>query len=135
MDQCRSELPEILQLYGRQSLHIDEGAAAEWADTFTPEGRFDSPNYPEPVEGRDNLIAFAERFAASSSGSRHVVTNAHIISTPSSDECAVRAYLLIVRTSTSGEVEILRLTTLDDDLVRTRGQWRIRSRTVTLNSQ
>ncbi|MDB5770430.1 MAG: hypothetical protein JWM42_804 [Burkholderia sp.] len=135
MDQSRSELPEILQMYGRQCLHIDEGAAAAWADTFTADGRFDSPSYPEPVEGRDDLVAFAERFAASSAGNRHVVTNAHIVSAPSSNERAVRAYLLIVRTRTSGEVEILRLTTINDDLVRTNGQWRIRSRRVTLNSR
>lgn len=133
MDQCRSELPEILQLYARQSLLIDEGAAAEWADTFTPDGRFDSPSYPGPVEGRDNLIAFAERFAAGSTGARHVVTNAHLLGSPSSDKCAARAYLLIVRTGTSGEVQILRLTTIDDELVRADGQWRIRSRRVTLS--
>lgn len=118
----------VQQLYGAQSHFIDEGHAREWAATFTPDGEFHSPSYPAPVAGTEALTKFAEDFARQDGVTRHVLTNIHV--TPAAGGLTVRAYLQIVRTLPGGPPELLRQTTITDDLVRHAATWRIRRRTV-----
>lgn len=126
-------LAEVHQLYGRQSHLIDEGAAAEWAATFTAAGEFHSPSYPEPVVGSAALTGFAHRFAENAAAAgevhRHVLTNI-AVAHAGGEELEVRAYLQIVATRIGGESRLVRLTTLTDRVVREDGQWRIARRTV-----
>lgn len=134
VDTRQSELPAIIQLYGSQSASIDTGAAGAWADTFTEDGRFESPTYAAPVVGRSELTAFAESFAENSPRTRHVITNVHIEAQRSPTELLASAYLLIVKTHTTGAVEILRLTTVRDVLVRVDGHWKVRRRQVVVEA-
>ncbi|MEU6263215.1 nuclear transport factor 2 family protein [Saccharopolyspora shandongensis] len=124
-------LLEILNLLGKQAHAIDGGAARQWAETFTPDGVFRSPTYPEPVRGREALTEFAAAFAANNPRAHHIVTNVCIDREISADECHVKANLLIVRTTSSDAVAIDRVTTIDDNFVRHGGLWRIAERVVT----
>ncbi|MFF4771427.1 nuclear transport factor 2 family protein [Microtetraspora fusca] len=126
-------LVRIHQLYGEQSHLIDNGRAREWAATFSADGEFHSPTYPDPVVGTARLTTFAERFfeEARSSGvtTRHVITNLFVHS--ADDRSAiVHAYLQIVSTPVGGEPRLVRMTTITDDLVRQDGRWLIRRRVV-----
>ncbi|WFR73183.1 nuclear transport factor 2 family protein [Prescottella defluvii] len=128
---------EIHQLYGRQSHLIDEGAAAEWAATFTADGEFHSPSYPEPVVGAAALTDFARGFFANASVAgevhRHVLTN--IAVEARGDELEVHAYLQIIATRIGGESRLVRFTTVTDRVVREGGQWRIARRAVRRDDQ
>ncbi|MEV0699521.1 nuclear transport factor 2 family protein [Saccharopolyspora sp. NPDC050389] len=126
-------LPEILDLLGRQAHAIDGGAAQQWAETFTPDGIFRSPTYPEPVRGRTALTEFAAAFAANNPRTHHIVTNT-CIDRADPDECHVKANLLIVRTAQQDGrdvVSIDRVTTIDDRCVRRDGRWLVAERVVT----
>ncbi|MCA1188835.1 MULTISPECIES: nuclear transport factor 2 family protein [unclassified Saccharopolyspora] len=125
-------LAHVHQLYGAQSRHIDEGRAAGWAATFTPNGEFRSPSYPEPAIGTTALVEFAERFAAADrdagARTRHVITN--LVAEPAGPGAlTVHGYLQIVRTA-AGESRLLRMTTFTDELVADGGTWRVRRREV-----
>jgi 3-phenylpropionate/cinnamic acid dioxygenase small subunit len=120
------------QLYGRQSHLIDGADATGWAHTFTPDGEFHSPSYPEPVVGTEELTAFAERFAAGARAAgevhRHIVTN--LVIERGADAAVVRAYLQIVATALGGASRLVRMTTFTDRVQLTEGQWRIARRDV-----
>lgn len=115
----------VHQLYGRQSHAIDSGRAAEWAATFTPDGEFHSPTYPEPAVGAGALTAFAERFHASGETLRHVVSTIHVRPGDTADTLRSDAYLQIVAST-----HLVRLTVLGDELVRAGDGWLVRRRTV-----
>lgn len=132
-----------LQLHGWQSLCIDSGRAEDWADTFTHDGRFESPSYPEPAVGRDELVAFAQRFSEESPRLRHVIVNTHVTDIRSSNEFSTRAYLMIMGPTTSDalsavtpatptNMQVVRFTTIDDNVVRVDGHFRVRRRQVTI---
>ena len=129
---------EIQQLYGRQSRLIDEGHAAEWAATFTSDGEFRSPSYPDPVVGTPALTEFARGFFTNASvageAHRHVLTNI-AVEHVGDDELEVHAYLQIVATQIGGESRLVRFTTVTDRVVREDGQWRIARRTVRRDDQ
>ncbi|WP_020501358.1 nuclear transport factor 2 family protein [Sciscionella marina] len=122
---------ELLELLGGQAHAIDSGRALDWARTFTEDGVFASPSYPEPVRGRAALTRFAERFAANNPGAHHIVTNACIADSIGPDECRAMANLLIVRTLQDGAVRIERVTTIHDHLLREHGALRVAERVVT----
>ncbi|MGO4385093.1 nuclear transport factor 2 family protein [Specibacter sp. RAF43] len=135
MNDFELTLLAVLQLYGAQSRAIDTGAAQSWADTFTASGRFESPTYPEPVVGREALISFAEGFTRNTPRARHVITNAHLTEMISARQATAAAYLMVVQTSEQGGVQILRLTTIEDELVMTDGVWKVSRRRVTLENK
>ncbi|WP_024802860.1 nuclear transport factor 2 family protein [Nocardia sp. BMG51109] len=123
----------IHQLYARQSWSIDAGAASEWAATFTPDGEFHSPTYPDPVAGAAALTEFAAGFdrAARAAGERHrhVLSNL-LVDRIDADTLAVAAYLQVVATRIGGESRLLRFTTITDRLTRRDGGWLITRRVV-----
>ncbi|MFE9642159.1 nuclear transport factor 2 family protein [Nocardiopsis alba] len=127
---------QIHQFYARQSHLIDSGRAREWADTFTPDGEFHSPTYPEPVVGSAALADFAAGFhrRAAEQGEvhRHVVTNVWVRSDEevSFDGVVVEAYLQVLATTVGGATRILRMTTLTDHLVVSKGRWSVARREV-----
>lgn len=126
-------LARIQQLYAAQSHLIDDGHAPAWAATFTDDGVFESPSYPEPVRGTAALTAFAERFSADARARgermRHVVTNVFVRSADDRT-AAVQAYLQIIATPVGGPSRLVRQTTVSDELVAERAGWRIRRRMV-----
>ncbi|MGK3201341.1 nuclear transport factor 2 family protein [Amycolatopsis sp. MEPSY49] len=119
----------VHQLYGRQSHAIDSGRAADWAATFTPDGEFRSPTYPEPAAGTGELTAFAERFHASGETLRHVISTVHVRPGDTPDTLRADAYLQIV-----APTHLVRLTVLEDELVRAGDGWLVRRRTVRRDS-
>ncbi|SFW79004.1 nuclear transport factor 2 family protein [Amycolatopsis australiensis] len=125
MQVATEDVVAVHQLYGRQSHAIDSGDAAGWAATFTADGEFRSPTYPEPATGTAELTAFAERFHAAGEHLRHVVSTIHVRPGATPDTLRADAYLQIVAST-----HLVRLTVLDDELARTGGGWRVRRRTV-----
>jgi len=124
---------QVMRFYARQSRLIDSGDAAGWAQTFTPDGVFASPSYPEPATGTRQLIAFGKRFAAGNASgtvSRHVLTNVDVLPGADDDKLVVHAYLQIVATPRGEFSRLLRLTTITDQLVRLDGAWRVAHRQV-----
>ncbi|EQM35313.1 nuclear transport factor 2 family protein [Rhodococcus erythropolis] len=123
----------IQQLYGHQSHCIDSGRQQDWAQTFTANGEFHSPSYPEPVVGFGDLAAFAARFHAAAEAidevHRHVLTNL-VVEAVDESALVVRGYLQIVATARGGESRLVRMTTVDDRVVRVGEEWKIARRTV-----
>ncbi|GAA5052441.1 nuclear transport factor 2 family protein [Nocardia callitridis] len=123
----------VHQLYGAQSQCIDNGHAVEWAATFTVDGEFHSPSYPDPVAGRAALIDFARGFytaaRAANEVHRHVVTNIAVRQSDSTS-LEVSAYLQILATPLGGPSRLVRMTTLDDQLAHIDGAWLIARRRV-----
>lgn len=124
---------DIQQLYAHQSHHIDSGRRRQWAETFTADGVFDSPSYPEPIRGAAALEEFVAQFHETSATHgeicRHIVDNVAI--TPVGDDrLTVQAYISIVATSSDGQVRVLRLTSASDEVVHEAGRWRIARRTI-----
>lgn len=122
-------LPEVQQLLCRQCHLIDSGDAGGWADTYLPDGVFDSPTYGQPVSGRAELQDFAQRVHTTSPRLRHVLTNVCVVDQPGPDECIAAGTLLIV-TATDDGVRIDRVTTVQDHLVRRNGAWLVARRDV-----
>jgi 3-phenylpropionate/cinnamic acid dioxygenase small subunit len=124
----------VTRLYARQSRLIDGGDAVGWAATFTSDGQFHSPSYPEPAVGTAALVAFAERFRAageqSGTVSRHVVTNVDVLAGADDDRVVAHAYLQIVATPRGEDSRLVRLTTVTDHLVRQAGSWLVARRDV-----
>ena len=134
-----SEVPETvalaaLRLHARQSRLIDEGDAEGWAATFTADGVFDSPSYPEPARGAAALTAFARAFhdscVATRTHLRHVVTNVDVEASGRDGEVVAHAYLQIVATPEGQDSRLVRLTTLTDRLVRHGDAWLVAHRLV-----
>lgn len=124
---------QVMRLYARQSRLIDSGDAPGWAQTFTDDGVFASPSYPEPATGTGQLVAFAARFAAGNASgtvSRHVITNVDVLPGADDDHLVVHAYLQIVATPRGELSRLVRLTTITDRLVRLGGTWRVAHRQV-----
>ncbi|WP_084342836.1 nuclear transport factor 2 family protein [Janibacter corallicola] len=110
---------EVMHLYGRQSLAIDGGDATGWAATFTDDGVFDSPTYPEPITGAAALTDFAAGLHEGSPHLHHVVANL-AVDEVTEEHVTARANLLIVTTHDlgTGSARIDRITTIHDRFVR-----------------
>ncbi len=119
----------LLSFYAVQSHAIDEGDAERWADSFTPDGAFDSPTYEVPVTGRENLIAFARSISVANEGrtQRHHL-NSLIAEHRGSDVISAQAYILIVVTQPTQPPVVARSVKIDDDLRLTQNGWRIARR-------
>lgn len=126
-------LADIQQLYAHQSHHIDSGRRRQWAKTFTADGVFDSPSYPEPIRGtaalEDFVAHFHENSAAHGQTRRHIVDNI-AVDMAGDGRLTVQAYISIVATSGDGQVRVLRLTSANDEVVHEAGRWRIARRTI-----
>ncbi|MFJ4268656.1 nuclear transport factor 2 family protein [Paenarthrobacter nicotinovorans] len=121
----------IHALYTRQSHLIDTGDAAGWAATFTPDGTFLSPTYPEPVHGLEALTQFALDFANTEDGiARHHVVSTVDVTDVGVKDARARAYLLIIETPEGGPSRLARLTTLHDRLAQSGEGWKVASREV-----
>lgn len=126
-----SPLPEIVELLARQSHAIDSGDGTGWADTFTEDGVFASPSYPEPVRGRPALTEFATTFAPANPRGHHLVLGTFV---ESGDADAVTAVsTLMITRSDDDHVTIVRTCTLRDRFVATGAGWRLHHREVSVH--
>lgn len=123
---------EILDLYARQSHHIDSGQADEWAATFAPDGVFESPTYDLVARGAAELAAFARESNAASAARgelfRHRVSDV-VLTLRSDGGLDALGYLTILAVSRDG-TRIDRTSRIHDRLVRVDGRWRFASRWV-----
>ena len=123
---------DVLDLYARQSHAIDGGDAPGWAATFTPEGSFESPTFKLKAVGPAELTTFAadSNGAALARGDqlRHWLSS--IVITPAGpDRLNVKAYMMILATSTAGS-RVDRSLTFADELENHEGRWLVASRKV-----
>ena len=126
---------EIAALYSRQSWAIDSGDAEAWADTFTEDGTFSSPSYPEAATGREQLIRYGRGVTADAEARGHHLqhwVSGLSLTGATQDEVTGRAYLSLVAVVPGEPPRALRNVWLTDRLVRTKGGWRFARRDVSL---
>ena len=115
---------EILDLYGRYGISIDEGDAETWVACFTADGRMTVGDQFD-FDGREQLAEFAVGHHASPQGAmRHHFTT--IAVTGTGGGAAGRAYALM----TMGG-QVMACMSYVDELVKDGGAWRFSKRTVT----
>jgi bifunctional aromatase (cyclase/dehydratase) len=110
----------IRDLFARYAILMDEGAADEWAATYTDDGVFEHVG-GETVRGQDALRAMA---ASQPPGIHHVLTN-HAIDVSGDTAVSVASVIVVYHGAivTSGRAR--------DELLRVGGGWRIRHRVYT----
>jgi hypothetical protein len=123
---------QVQRFYARQMQALDSGAADEWAATFTPDGVFSANAFPEPVRGRDAIVAGARRTADQLAGviRRHWLGMLDV--RPQADGTVfARSYALIIETPRNGQAGVHLSTLCEDVLVRDGDGWLVRERKVT----
>ena len=113
---------EIQQLYARYNNAIDSGDAEAYADTFVPDGTFNT------FTGREALVGFIHSWREKMNGAnrRHWNSNLLINATPEGASGSV--YLLLIDVGVRPPV-IAAAAKYDDQLVRTPQGWRFKKRT------
>jgi 3-phenylpropionate/cinnamic acid dioxygenase small subunit len=123
---------DIDDFYTRQIKLIDAGEADGWAQTFTPEGVFESPTYDLVARGRGELAEFVRlsnaRAADRGELFRHWMSST-VVTRVDVDQVAVHAYVMILAVGKAG-TRVDRSLTVDDVLVREGGEWLMMSRRV-----
>ena len=124
---------EVQQFYARQMRLLDENAAAEWADTFAPDGVFHQNVAPAPVRGRDAIAVAAQRrvdeLKASGLVRRHWLGMLEVDTRPD-DTVWTRYYAFALSTSPDGEVQLYVSTVNEDVLHRSGDGWLVKDRRV-----
>lgn len=116
---------DILDLLARYNQAIDGGEAEAWADTFVPDGLFESQR-SGTHRGRDELVAFAQGRAELRGEIRHW-TNNPVIS-GEGDEATMRVYLLLI--AVDGEPKPIGTGIYEDTLRKVDGEWKFVHRKV-----
>jgi uncharacterized protein (TIGR02246 family) len=124
---------QIQQFYARQMQLLDDGAAEEWAETFTPDGVFAANAAPAPVRGRENIAAAArstaDQLQADGIVRRHWLGMLDVRQRDDGD-VGVRSYALILETPKGGRTAVRMSTLCEDVLAREDGGWLVRERAV-----
>jgi uncharacterized protein (TIGR02246 family) len=115
---------QIQELGARYNHAIDYGHPEAWADCFTPDGCFISPQGQQ--DGRDALIAFAAASAASALSARHWTNNWVIAG--SGDDATATCYLNLINAHNAGASIVTGL--YRDRLRRVDGVWKFTERNV-----
>ncbi|MEU6122476.1 nuclear transport factor 2 family protein [Streptomyces sp. NPDC047123] len=112
---------EVSGFYARQMRHLDEGAVAEWAKTFTMDAVFHISTRAEPMRGRAELAAGAgaavKAIVALGEVRRHM-TGMYEIEERPGGLLHVRAYTIVYATSAEGQSRVHQVCTCTDTLVR-----------------
>ena len=115
------DLVDIQQLYARYNWALDAGDSKAYADTFTPDGVFNTTNV-----GRDALMKFADTFHAGL-GSHVKHWNTNLLITPTSTGAAGQVYLVLMDFATKPP-SVATSATYADELVKTPQGWRFKKR-------
>lgn len=123
---------QIQHFYAWQSQLLDFGKFEEWAATFTQDGSFLAPGFPEPVRGRTALAVGTRKNHEGIDSSLAVRHWFGMTTVEPGAGGAVRAlsYVIVIRTPQNGESIIYRSTTCEDMLIREDGQWLVRERVI-----
>jgi hypothetical protein len=115
---------DVQQLYARYAHALDsfEREGAGWAETFTPDGVF-SRN----TVGYAALVAFAKNWRENRGGAFLQHWNNQLVITPTAQGARGSAYMMLVDRRTTPP-SIMSVYEYDDELVRTAGGWRFKSR-------
>jgi uncharacterized protein (TIGR02246 family) len=125
---------EVQQFYAGHFHLLDGGDAAGWVRTFTPDGSFWPAVLPEPVRGRDALLAGVEATyrKLAEAGERHRHWHGMVHVEPiDRDTLMVRCYATVYVIPRGGSARLHLHCLCRDVLVRQDGQWRIHARVVT----
>ncbi|ASR34884.1 hydroxylacyl-CoA dehydrogenase [Prauserella marina] len=125
---------EVRNFYGRHMQLLDAGDPEGWANTFTEDGSFAPPSLPEPVRGRENLIAGLRKSAADLAENGEVHRHCMLMTTvtPRGDGTIVAtSYTQIISTARGGEPRLHLMCVCRDILVREDGELKVRERVVT----
>jgi 3-phenylpropionate/cinnamic acid dioxygenase small subunit len=117
----------ITQFVAHQVHLLDDGETDAWAATFTSEGEFASPTYPEPARGPAQLAGIARAYHrhAADAGERHRhATSDLTVRQIDADTLAVRATQLILASAPGRPARVDRVITMTDVLDRTVDGWR-----------
>jgi hypothetical protein len=130
-----NDILAIQQLNARFALAFDKclpNPAVAWANTFTPEGKFtlldSTGSVQREAEGTKKLIALHDELAKPTI--RHWYSNL-LIERERRGATLMRCYFISLDTT---KLAILRTATYSDTLVKIRGKWKFKSRTVTLDA-
>jgi bifunctional aromatase (cyclase/dehydratase) len=123
---------QIQQFYAWQSQLLDFGRFEEWAATFTEDGSFLAPGFPEPVRGRTALGVGTRK---NHEGLDPALAIRHWFGMTTVEPLAegvVRAlsYVIVIRAPRAGEPFIYRSTTCEDVLAWEDSQWLVRERVI-----
>lgn len=112
---------EIGQLYAAYNIAVDGGDAEGFANTFTPDGAFNS------FSGHDALVAFIGTWRGKMNGAdrRHWNTSLRFEGTP--EGARGSAYVMLLDVSTQ-PVSIASVGVYNDTLVKTKDGWRFKQR-------
>jgi 3-phenylpropionate/cinnamic acid dioxygenase small subunit len=126
---------EVQQFYADQMRLLDDGAVAEWAQTFTEDGVFAANAHPEPIRGRVAIEAgaraAAEELARTGVRRRHWLGMVSVRPGTDDSSLAVDSYALVIATPRDGKPTLHASTSCVDDLVRDGDGWLVRHRRVT----
>lgn len=118
---------EIQQLYGRYAIGFDTGSGEMFAQAFTRDGVFQTPN--ATMEGYEKLAEFGSRPNATKGPTNvfHVVSNVTIA--PSPEGATGTAYVLLVNLGKTGQASSLAGGGIYHDVfVKGPEGWRIKKR-------
>jgi hypothetical protein len=119
---------DIQQLYARYNHAIDSGNDAEWADTFTADGSFNSR-----FTGREALLGFIKLWKEQMNGANRRHWNSNLTVRGTCEAATGAVYLLLLEVG--GRVPAMLSTgTYADELVKTSHGWRFKSRVIELDS-
>ena len=110
---------QIEQLYARYYHAIDAGQPDAWADTFTPDGSFNTN-----TRGREALVAMIER-RGQERPMRHLHSNLLITPTAEGADGTVDVVQIDLRTR---PMTLATYSRYDDSLVKTAQGWRFKTR-------
>jgi hypothetical protein len=123
----------IQELFSRYMWALDTGDVEALVDCFTADGSLESPAVGG-YAGREQIRAFASRFARWSAGGRqmrHVISNL-LINQTAPDAAAARCYLVVFLTQ-NGASRLLGPGRYECDVVREGEVWRFRRRVVIMD--
>ena len=139
MTPTADETEAIRQLLAKYNFAIDLGDPEGWADCFTPDGTFECIGVPEdsPMggrhEGRDGLVAYAQRHYATAKGhARH--WNWNLAIDIDGDRATMQCYLLALSVGRNRLPQLGGAGIYRDKLRRTDDGWRFESRHVTVDT-
>ena len=125
---------EVQQFYAAHMRKLDSGEIEAWADGFTPDATFSVPARPQPVRGREALVASIHKSHAhmveAGDTLRHWHGMVDVREQPDGTVLA-RSYSIVIRTPPGGAPVYHRVGTCRDVLRRVGGDWYVAARDTT----